>query len=327
MFPLVVVVHADEETRVKRLIKRGMDEADARARIAAQATEEQRRAVADVLAGQFGFAGELVEQARDLWYHRVLPFAHNLAQRTTARGPRRSWCPTTRRGPTRRGGSSTRLNTACGQRPCASTTSDRRPCRAGRQGRHRHPGDRRVAGGRRRTRRRCCADVRLSRRHRQARSPADVAVRHTDDAALWHKRFHGAADPGRPTNVHIRVDGWPSQQFALLFVDWLTANPAVQRRYLAVKRRGAAAHAITPTPRSRGSSTPTGGLGVGGRHRLAARSDQAARRGPRGGGGIGGRCRGRAAVCGRRRPECPAERRTAARRTAGRPSRGTAAAR
>src|ERR1700760_1808168 len=33
LFPLVVVVSADEETRVERLIKRGMDEADARARI------------------------------------------------------------------------------------------------------------------------------------------------------------------------------------------------------------------------------------------------------------------------------------------------------
>ncbi|MGV0800986.1 dephospho-CoA kinase, partial [Mycolicibacterium elephantis] len=44
MFPLVVVVTAPVETRVARLIKRGMDEADARARIAAQATDEQRRA-------------------------------------------------------------------------------------------------------------------------------------------------------------------------------------------------------------------------------------------------------------------------------------------
>ena len=37
MFPLVVVVTAPVETRVERLVKRGMDEADARARIAAQA--------------------------------------------------------------------------------------------------------------------------------------------------------------------------------------------------------------------------------------------------------------------------------------------------
>ena len=47
---------------------------------------------------------------------------------------------------------------------------------------------------------------------------------HTDDPALWHKRFHASADPGRPTNVHLRVDGWPNQQFALLFRDWLIAD-------------------------------------------------------------------------------------------------------
>jgi dephospho-CoA kinase len=70
---------------------------------------------------------------------------------------------------------------------------------------------------------------------------ADVPKSGTDPA-LWHKRFHASGDPGRPTNVHIRVDGWPNQQFALLFVDWLTANPAAQADYLAVKR-SAARHA------------------------------------------------------------------------------------
>jgi dephospho-CoA kinase len=59
---------------------------------------------------------------------------------------------------------------------------------------------------------------------------------HTTDPALWFKRIHASADPGRPTNVHIRVDGWPNQQFALLFVDWLTANPEARADYLDVKR-------------------------------------------------------------------------------------------
>ncbi len=87
MFPLVVVVHADEETRVERLIKRGMDETDARARIAAQASEEQRRAIADVLLDNSGSQGELVERAREIWYQRVLPFAHNIRTRETVRVP------------------------------------------------------------------------------------------------------------------------------------------------------------------------------------------------------------------------------------------------
>src|SRR5689334_10700473 len=48
-YHLVIVVYADAETRLRRLItSRGMDRQDAENRIAAQATDEQRRAVADV---------------------------------------------------------------------------------------------------------------------------------------------------------------------------------------------------------------------------------------------------------------------------------------
>ena len=60
MFPLVVIVHADVELRVRRLVEhRGLTEDDARARIAAQASEEQRRAVADVWLDNSGSAEEL----------------------------------------------------------------------------------------------------------------------------------------------------------------------------------------------------------------------------------------------------------------------------
>jgi dephospho-CoA kinase len=59
---------------------------------------------------------------------------------------------------------------------------------------------------------------------------------HASDEALWHKRIHASADPGRPTYIHLRVDGWPNQQFALLFVDWLAADPDAREHYLEVKR-------------------------------------------------------------------------------------------
>jgi dephospho-CoA kinase len=58
---------------------------------------------------------------------------------------------------------------------------------------------------------------------------------------LWRKRIHCAADPGRPANIHLRVDGSPAQQFALLFRDWLAASPDVQHDYLAAKRRALSA--------------------------------------------------------------------------------------
>jgi dephospho-CoA kinase len=74
-----------------------------------------------------------------------------------------------------------------------------------------------------------------------------VDVAPSDDAALWQKRFHASADPGRPTNVHVRADGWPNQQFALLFRDWLTADADVREEYLAVKRNVAAEGHATMT--------------------------------------------------------------------------------
>ncbi|MEO8816509.1 MAG: dephospho-CoA kinase, partial [Mycobacterium sp.] len=90
LFPLLIVVHAEVETRVKRLVEsRGMPEADARARIAAQAVEEQRRAVADVWLDNSGAPGELVERARELWHQRILPFAENIAARRTVPSPLR----------------------------------------------------------------------------------------------------------------------------------------------------------------------------------------------------------------------------------------------
>lgn len=85
LFPLVVVVHADVEVRVARLMThRGFTAEDARARIAAQATDEQRRAAADVWLDNSSTPDELTEKASLLWFQRVGPFARNLAARRAA---------------------------------------------------------------------------------------------------------------------------------------------------------------------------------------------------------------------------------------------------
>ena len=72
-YDLVLVVEADLEIRVARLVERGLPEADARARIAAQATDEQRRAVADVVVDNSGTREELAEQIDRFWAERVAP--------------------------------------------------------------------------------------------------------------------------------------------------------------------------------------------------------------------------------------------------------------
>ncbi|MGB6275565.1 MAG: GrpB family protein, partial [Rhodococcus sp. (in: high G+C Gram-positive bacteria)] len=44
-------------------------------------------------------------------------------------------------------------------------------------------------------------------------------------------------------NVHIRVDGWPNQTFALLFRDWLRADDSITTEYSGIKRRASEAAA------------------------------------------------------------------------------------
>lgn len=72
-YDVVLVVEACPETRVARLVQRGLAEADARARIAAQATDEQRRAVAHVVLDNSGTPEELAAQVDRFWAERVEP--------------------------------------------------------------------------------------------------------------------------------------------------------------------------------------------------------------------------------------------------------------
>jgi dephospho-CoA kinase len=67
-YDTVVVVEAPLEVRVARLVSaRGVDEADARARIAAQASDEARRAVADHVIVNDGDLAALEAQVDALW--------------------------------------------------------------------------------------------------------------------------------------------------------------------------------------------------------------------------------------------------------------------
>lgn len=243
MFPLVIVVHADVETRVTRLLQhRGMSEADALARIAAQATEPQRRSVADVWLDNSGTPDDLVAQALQLWEQRIVPFADNLAARRTVPSPTTP-VPADPTWPDQAQRILARLRTTCGHR---ATRVD-------------HIGSTAVAG----LDAKDVIDVQVTVESiavadeladallaagypRIDRITTDMAkpdarstgaeFDHTDDPALWQKRFHASADPGRPTNVHIRVDGRPNQQFALLFPAWLAADAEARAEYLAVKR-------------------------------------------------------------------------------------------
>ena len=88
-YHLVVVVDTPAELRLERLVgQRGMPEQDARARMDRQATDAQRRGVADVLVDNSGPRPQVQAAVRELLEHRLQPFDHNLRTGTPVTGLR-----------------------------------------------------------------------------------------------------------------------------------------------------------------------------------------------------------------------------------------------
>ncbi|GGK67872.1 dephospho-CoA kinase [Nocardia camponoti] len=248
LMQLVLVVSADVETRLKRLIEhRGVDEADARARIAAQATDEQRHAVADVWLDNNGAPEVVEEQVRQLWTDRLVPFERNL--REGVRPPRRNrlvladpeWPAQARR-------IIARLHVACG---ASALRID-------------HIGSTAVPGLPAKN----IIDIQvtvadmdtaesLSAALAAAGFPLDASVTHDSpkptpgdpsgaDYSRWRKRLHVSADPGRPANIHVRVQDSPGQRYALDMRDWLRADESARNQYLALKSEAEASTGQDP---------------------------------------------------------------------------------
>ncbi|HEX5532299.1 MAG TPA: dephospho-CoA kinase [Actinomycetales bacterium] len=87
-YHLVIVVTADAQTRVRRLVQsRGMAEDDAWSRVRAQASDEERRAAADVLLDNSGEPDVVLGDVDKLWHERLVPFEANVRGRRPAEGP------------------------------------------------------------------------------------------------------------------------------------------------------------------------------------------------------------------------------------------------
>ncbi|GEM_PF-12037 len=239
-FNLVVIVYVDEEERVRRLVgSRGMPESDARARIAAQANDDQRRAVADVWLDNSGEPGSLDDVVRDLWANRLVPFEKNLREGTVVRAlPELT--PADPSWPAQAERIIGRLSLASGDR---ARRID-------------HIGSTAVPG----LDAKDVIDIQITVEHLGvaddlaedlaaagfpriehivADDPKPSYLGGETDPAVWAKRIHGSADPGRRANIHIRVDGWPGQQFAILFRDWLRADAAARAEYAELKVKAA----------------------------------------------------------------------------------------
>ena len=76
-FDFVITVESDVDLRKQRLRARGMFHSDIEKRMASQATEEQRRAIADCVLTNDGSEDELLRQVENIWESTILPRAQN----------------------------------------------------------------------------------------------------------------------------------------------------------------------------------------------------------------------------------------------------------
>jgi dephospho-CoA kinase len=214
-----------------------MPEKDVRARIAAQATDEQRRAAADVWLDNGGTQDIVLAEVDSLWADRLVPFETNIRLHR-ARPPRSpkivpydlTWSSQAER-------ALARVRRAVGERAVrvdhiGSTAVPDLPAKD-------------------------VLDLQLTVSTLDdadavaealsgigfTRAAGTWADEPQDGAASWPKRFHFGADPGRPVNLHVRSLETGAWRLALLFRDWLRAHPGERDAYGELKARLARKHA------------------------------------------------------------------------------------
>ncbi|KAA9149463.1 dephospho-CoA kinase [Amycolatopsis acidicola] len=234
-YHLVLVVGAPEETRVKRLVElRGMAEEDARARIATQATDEQRRAAADIWLDNGGTEDVVLAEVDRLWADRLVPFEANIRLRRPRKPAGAVISPYDEEWPLQARRALARIRQVAGER---AERAD-------------HIGSTAVPG----LPAKDVVDLQLTV---STLDDVDAFADELSDAGFvraegewwdhpqdggekWPKRFHYGADPGRPVNLHVRSRETPAWRLALLFPAWLRENPAEREAYAEVKRALAA---------------------------------------------------------------------------------------
>jgi dephospho-CoA kinase len=240
---LVVVVHATPEERVRRLVAaRGMTADDAWARVRSQADDDARRAAADVWLDNSGSPAELLAAIDSLWDGRLVPFERNVRTRTIVRQPDtptlvaydRTWPDQGRRLAAR---------VALAASPHGVRVD--------------HVGSTSIPG----LPAKDVIDLQLgvqSLDRAVAARPAleaagfpyagdgtDMALSVDPDPDHWRKLMYGSADPARVVHLHVREAGSAGWRAALLFRDWLRAEPKEAAAYEAEKIQLASTHSTT----------------------------------------------------------------------------------
>ncbi|WP_309130175.1 dephospho-CoA kinase [Brevibacterium sp.] len=237
-YHLSLLVDVPAPIRLERLQgARGMDRADAEARIARQATDEQRWAVCDIVIDNSGSLEDTRRAVGRLVDERLLPYAANLRGRRRAPRPAPDltppgavdWANQARRiiEKLRRG------------------TGDRYPIE--------HIGSTAVPGL-------PAKDVidlqllvpdlgtaaELGVRLAELGYPGEEGFDHLGEDGREPKRFHANADPGRAVNLHVRARDSAGARFARAFRDLLRDDRCERDRYARLKQEVIAEHGADP---------------------------------------------------------------------------------
>jgi dephospho-CoA kinase len=222
---LTVVVGADAETRVRRLVdQRRLDVADVRHRIARQASDAERRAAADVWVDNDGDLSATEAQVRRLWFDRLVPYNANLLTGTGSPRPPLAVVDPDASWPDQADRLVARVAHALTPRAVrvdhvGSTSVPNLPAKdvIDLQIGVASLADADESG--------FVADLTERGFIRLPEMTADSPHTPDIDSAHWAKRFHVSMDPGRAANIHIREIGSPGWRFALQFRDWLRGEP------------------------------------------------------------------------------------------------------
>ncbi|WP_158851993.1 dephospho-CoA kinase [Saccharothrix deserti] len=228
LYHLVLIVHADLDQRLTRLRDRGVAEEDARKRIAAQADDERRRAVADVWLDNSGTPDLVLAQVDALWADRLVRYESNIRLRRYASGPP-IVVPYDETWPVQAERVAARIRLVAGGRTVEHIGSTSVPGLAAKDVLDFQLGVKSLDEAEE-------LEDALAAAGFPGIGISEDTVRHEGDAPeLWHKRVHAGADPGRRVNLHVRVEGGPGWNWAMRFRDWLRADEGARKEYEAVK--------------------------------------------------------------------------------------------
>jgi dephospho-CoA kinase len=235
-YHLVLVVSAPASVRAARLVdQRAMALDEIRSRMAAQASDRQRRAAADVWIDTDRSRSRVLDEVESLWRRRLVPFENNIRRCIAVRPPERSdvqpydpdWPVVAARLAARVGGAVGRLGR--GVEHIGSTSV---PGLAG------HPViDLQLGVAGTADADAVAADLAGAGFPTAAKSSVDIVHPGVDgDPTNWTRRVHYGADPSSPVRLYVRVVDGPGWRTALVLRDWLRNVPEARARHESFER-------------------------------------------------------------------------------------------